>query len=136
MNRSLLRRMAFPAVCLLVFSAATALLAFWYAARQLALLDGFCTALIARAPESADAVYALVKEGSFASAAVPGVLAALGYRPRDFAAGTGWLYAVAGAVFRWGVPCWAGPGFFPAGMPPGSGRGSSNCWKLPAPAAP
>ncbi|WP_303914325.1 hypothetical protein [Subdoligranulum variabile] len=96
MNRSLLRRMAFPAVCLLVFSAAAALLAFWYAARQLALLDGFCTALIARAPESADAVYALVKEGSFASAAVPGVLAALGYRPRDFAAGTGWLYAVAG----------------------------------------
>lgn len=96
MNRSLLRRMAFPAVCLLVFSAAAALLAFWYAARQLALLDGFCTALIARAPESADAIYALVKEGSFASAAVPGVLAALGYRPRDFAAGTGWLYAVAG----------------------------------------
>lgn len=96
MNRSLLRRMAFPAVCLLVFSAAAALLAFWSAARQLALLDGFCTALIARAPESADAVYALVKEGSFASAPAPGVLAALGYRPRDFAAGTGWLYAVAG----------------------------------------
>lgn len=108
MNRSLLRRMAFPAVCLVVFSVAAALLAFWSATRQLALLDGFCTALIARAPETADAVYALVKEGNFASATAPGVLTGLGYRPQDFAAGTGWLYAVAGAGLALGIALLAG----------------------------
>lgn len=137
MNRSLLRRMAFPAVCLLVFSAAAALLAFWYAARQLALLDGFCTALIARAPESADAVYALVKEGSFASAAVPGVLAALGYRPRDFAAGTGWLYAVAGGgLSLGGCPAGRDLASFPPGCRPAAAeahRIAGSCPHRPPP---
>ena len=96
MNRSLLRRMAVPAVCLLAVSAAAALLAFWSSSRQLALLDSFCTALIARAPGSAGTVCALVKEGAFAAQPAPGILTELGYRPRDFAAGTGWLYGAAG----------------------------------------
>lgn len=96
MNRLSLRRMAFPAVCLLAVALSMALLAFWSAARQLALLDGFCTALIARSPETADTVYALVKEGAFSARTSPGVLTELGYRPRDFSAGTGWLYAAAG----------------------------------------
>lgn len=103
MNRAFLRRAAFPAVCLLAVGAALTLLACWSASRQLTLLDGFCTALIARAPETADAVCALVKEGNFAAQATPGVLTDLGYRPRDFAAGTGWLYAVAGAALGVGT---------------------------------
>ena len=103
MKPSFVRRMAVPAVCLLAVAVVTGLLAFWSAARQLALLDSFCTVLVARAPETADAVYALVKDGTFAGQAAPGILAALGYRPGDFAAGTGWLLAVAGAALVWGL---------------------------------
>lgn len=111
MRPSLVRRMAVPAVCLLAVAVVTGLLAFWTAARQLALLDDFCTALVARAPETAGAVYALVKDGTFAGQEAPGVLAALGYRPRDFAAGTGWLFAVAGAALALGLTLLGG-GFF------------------------
>lgn len=111
MKPSFVRRVAVPAVCLLAVAVVTGLLAFWSAARQLALLDGFCTALVARAPETADAVYALVKDGTFGGQASPGVLAALGYRPRDFAAGTGWLFAVAGAALGLGLALLGG-GFF------------------------
>ena len=111
MKPSFVRRMAVPAVCLLAVAMVAGLLACWSAARQLALLDGFCTALVARAPETADAVYALVKDGTFAGQAAPGVLAALGYRPRDFAAGTGWLFAVAGAALALGFALLGG-GFF------------------------
>lgn len=111
MKPSLVRRMAVPTVCLLAVAMVTGLLAFWSAVRQLALLDSFCTALVARAPETADAVYALVKDGTFAGQASPGVLAALGYRPRDFAAGTGWLFAVAGAALALGFALLGG-GFF------------------------
>ena len=50
MKPSFVCRMAVPAVCLLAVAVVTGLLAFWSAARQLALLDGFCTALVARAP--------------------------------------------------------------------------------------
>lgn len=102
MNRLSLRRMVFPAVCLLAVALSMALLAFWSAARQMALLDGFCTALIARSPETADTVYALVKEGAFSARTSPGVLTELGYRPRDFSAGTGWLYAAAGIALALG----------------------------------
>lgn len=91
------------AVCLLVLSAASGALAYLYGRRQLALLDGFCTALVARAPETADAVYALAKEGGFAASDTPGVLARLGYRPRDFAAGTGVLYAAAAGALALGL---------------------------------
>lgn len=111
MKPSLVRRMAVPAVCLLAVAMAVGLLACWSAARQLALLDGFCTALVARAPETADAVYALVKDGTFTGQASPGVLAALGYRPRDFAAGTGWLFAVAGAALALGFTLLGGTFF-------------------------
>ena len=111
MKPSLVRRMAVPAVCLLAVAVVTGLLACWSAARQLALLDGFCTALVARAPETADAVYALVKDGTLAGQASPGVLAALGYRPRDFAAGTGWLFAVAGAALALGFTLLGGTFF-------------------------
>ena len=119
MKPSFVCRMAFPAVCLLAVAVVTGLLAFWSAARQLALLDGFCTALVARAPETADAVYALVKDRAFAGRAAPGVLAELGYRPRDFAAGTGWLFAVAGATLALGFALLGGAFFpFPPGRPP------------------
>ena len=111
MKPSFVCRMAFPAVCLLAVAVVTGLLAFWSAVRQLALLDSFCTALVARAPETADAVYALVKDGTFAGQAAPGVLAALGYRPRDFAAGTGWLFAVAGAALALGFALLGGAFF-------------------------
>ena len=111
MKPSFVRRMAFPAVCLLAAAIAAGLLAFWSAARQLALLDGFCTALVARAPETADAVYALVKEGTFADQSAPGVLTELGYRPRDFAAGAGWLFAVAGACLCVGTALLGGTFF-------------------------
>lgn len=111
MKPSLVRRMAFPTVCLLAVAVVTGLLAFWSAVRQLALLDGFCTALVARAPETADAVYALVKDGTFAGQAAPGILAALGYRPGDFAAGTGWLFAVAGAALALGLALLGGTFF-------------------------
>lgn len=111
MKPSFVRRMAFPAVCLLAVAVVTGLLAFWSAARQLALLDSFCTALVARAPETADAVYALVKDGTFAGQPAPGILAALGYRPGDFAAGTGWLFAVAGAALALGLALLGGTFF-------------------------
>lgn len=111
MKPSFVRRMAFPAVCLLAAAIAAGLLAFWSAARQLALLDGFCTALVARAPETADAVYALVKEGTFAGQGAPGVLTELGYRPRDFAAGAGWIFAVAGACLCVGTSLLGGTFF-------------------------
>src|SRR5699024_2963610 len=93
--RSVIRLWALGAVWLVSAAAAAGALAFWHSRRQLALLDGFCTALVARAPETADAVYALAKEGGFAAGSTPGVLWALGYRPGDFAAGTGLLYAAA-----------------------------------------
>lgn len=111
MKPSFVRRMAFPAVCLLAAAMAAGLLAFWSAARQLALLDGFCTALVALAPETADAVYALVKEGTFADQSAPGVLTELGYRPRDFAAGAGWIFAVAGACLCVGTALLGGTFF-------------------------
>ena len=111
MKPSFVCRMAFPTVCLLAVAVVTGLLAFWSAVRQLALLDGFCTALVARAPETADAVYALVKDGTFAGQAAPGILAALGYRPGDFAAGTGWLFAVAGAALALGLALLGGTFF-------------------------
>lgn len=111
MKLSFVRRMAVPAVCLLTVAMAAGLLAFWSAARQLALLDSFCTVLVARAPETADAVYALVKDRTFAGRAAPGVLAELGYRPRDFAAGTGWLFAVAGATLALGFALLGGAFF-------------------------
>lgn len=111
MKPSFVCRMAFPAVCLLAVAVVTGLLACWSAARQLALLDGFCTALVARAPETADAIYALVKDGTLAGQASPGVLAELGYRPRDFAAGTGWLFAVAGATLALGFTLLGGTFF-------------------------
>lgn len=111
MKPSFVRRMAFPAVCLLTVAMAAGLLAFWSAARQLAVLDGFCTALVALAPETAEAVYALVKDGNFTGQATPGVLAELGYRPRDFAAGTGWLFAVAGAALALGLALLGGAFF-------------------------
>ena len=111
MKPSFVCRMAFPAVCLLAVAVVTGLLAFWSAVRQLALLDGFCTALVARAPETADVVYALVKDGTFAGQAAPGILAALGYRPGDFAAGTGWLFAVAGAALALGLALLGGTFF-------------------------
>lgn len=111
MKPSFVRRMAFPAVCLLAAAMAAGLLTFWSAARQLALLDGFCTALVTRAPETADAVYALVKEGTFAGQETPGVLTALGYRPRDFAAGSGWLFAVTGACLCVGTALLGGTFF-------------------------
>ena len=111
MKPSFVCRMAFPAVCLLAVAVVTGLLAFWSAARQLALLDSFCTVLVARAPETADAVYALVKDGTFAGQAAPGILAALGYRPGDFAAGTGWLFAVAGAALALGLALLGGTFF-------------------------
>ena len=74
------------AACLLAASFTAALLFFWHCRQQLALLDGFCTALIARAPETADAVYTLAKAGNFASVQ-PGVLSGLGYEAGDFAGG-------------------------------------------------
>lgn len=111
MKLSFVRRMAVPAVCLLTVAMAAGLLAFWSAARQLALLDSFCTVLVARAPETADAVYALVKDRAFAGRAAPGILAALGYRPGDFAAGTGWLFAVAGAALALGLALLGGTFF-------------------------
>ena len=111
MKPSFVCRMAFPAVCLLAVAVVTGLLAFWSAARQLALLDSFCTVLVARAPETADAVYALVKDGTFAGQAAPGILAALGSRPGDFAAGTGWLFSVAGAALALGLALLGGTFF-------------------------
>lgn len=111
MKPSLVSRIAFPAVCLLAVAVVTGLLASWSAARQLALLDGFCTALVARAPETADAVYTLVKDGTFAGQQAPGVLAELGYRPRDFAAGSGWLFAVAGTMLALGLALLGGAFF-------------------------
>lgn len=95
------------AASLLAVAAAVSLLAFWHSRQQLALLDGFCTALVARAPQSADAVYALAKEGNFAAPGTPGVLSALGYRPGDFADGTGALYAAAAAGFGVGAALFA-----------------------------
>ena len=73
------------AACLLASGLTALLLAGWHARRQLALLDGFCTALVAGAPDTAEAVYRLARQRSFA--ADPGVLAALGYDAGDFAAG-------------------------------------------------
>ena len=109
--RSVVRLWALGAVWLVSAAAAAGALAFWHSRRQLALLDGFCTALVARAPETADAVYALAKEGGFAAGSTPGVLWALGYRPGDFAAGTGLLYAAAALGLGLGVALLAGGWF-------------------------
>ena len=83
------------AACLLASGLTALLLAGWHARRQLALLDGFCTALVAGAPDTAEAVYRLARQRSFAAG--PGVLAALGYDAGDFAAGAGALAAAAAA---------------------------------------
>lgn len=83
------------AACLLASGLTALLLAGWHARRQLALLDGFCTALVAGAPDTAEAVYRLARQRSFAAG--PGVLAALGYDAGDFAAGAGVMAAAAAA---------------------------------------
>ena len=86
------------AACLLAASFTACLLFFWHCRQQLALLDGFCTALIARAPETADAVYTLAKAGNFASVQ-PGVLSGLGYEAGDFAGAALPVAAAAGTSF-------------------------------------
>ena len=86
------------AACLLAASFTAGLLFFWHCRQQLALLDGFCTALIARAPETADAVYTLAKAGNFASVQ-PGVLSGLGYEAGDFAGAALPVAAAAGTSF-------------------------------------
>ena len=83
------------AACLLAAALTAALLGLWHSRRQMALLDGFCTALVDRAPAVAEDVYALVKEGGYAPG--PGVLAARGYRPAP--APPAPLAAAAGAGF-------------------------------------
>ena len=83
------------AACLLAAALTAALLGLWHSRRQMALLDGFCTALVDRAPAIAEDVYALVKEGGYAPG--PGVLAARGYRPAP--APPAPLAAAAGAGF-------------------------------------
>lgn len=99
------------AACLLAAGLTALLLLYWHDRQQLALLDGFCTALVRRAPETADAVYDLAKSGDF-PATESGVLAGLGYRARDLAAGGGPVLAAAlagtllgGAL--WGLSWWS-----------------------------
>ena len=99
------------AACLLAAGLTALLLLYWHDRQQLALLDGFCTALVRRASETADAVYDLAKSGDF-PATESGVLAGLGYRARDLAAGGGPVLAAAlagtllgGAL--WGLSWWS-----------------------------
>ena len=50
------------AACLLAAALTAALLGLWHSRRQMALLDGFCTALVAGAPDTAEAVYRLARQ--------------------------------------------------------------------------
>lgn len=96
-------RLLLPAAACLLAAGLTALLLLrWHDRQQLALLDGFCTALVRRAPETADAVYDLAKSGAF-SAAGPGVLAGLGYEPEDFSAGAAPVLAALAAALTGGL---------------------------------
>lgn len=83
------RQLALPGACLLTAALTAACFLHWHAQRQLLLLDGFCTALLARAPDCADAVLTQAKFGGFTTPAGPGVLADLGYTAQDFAPGAG-----------------------------------------------
>ena len=83
------RQLALPGACLLTAALTAACFLHWHAQRQLLLLDGFCTALLARAPDFADAVLTQAKFGGFTAPAEPGVLADLGYTAQDFAPGAG-----------------------------------------------
>lgn len=83
------RQLALPGACLLTAALTAACFLHWHAQRQLLLLDGFCTALLARAPDCADAVLTQAKFGGFTAPAGPGVLADLGYTTQDFAPGAG-----------------------------------------------
>lgn len=83
------RQLALPGACLLTAALTAACFLHWHAQRQLLLLDGFCTALLARAPDCADAVLTQAKFGGFTAPAGPGVLADLGYTAQDFAPGAG-----------------------------------------------
>ena len=78
------------AACLLAAALTAALLGLWHSRRQMALLDGFCTALVDRAPAVAEDVYALVKEGGYAPG--PGVLAAYRAMVEGVDKGCTWLY--------------------------------------------
>ena len=96
-------RLLLPAAACLLAAGLTALLLLrWHDRQQLALLDGFCTALVRLAPETADAVYDLAKSGAF-SAAGPGVLAGLGYEPEDFSAGAAPVLAALAAALTGGL---------------------------------
>ena len=66
------RQLALPGACLLTAALTAACFLHWHAQRQLLLLDGFCTALLARAPDCADAVLTQVKFGGFTAPAGPG----------------------------------------------------------------
>ena len=83
------RQLALPGACLLTAALTAACFLHWHAQRQLLLLDGFCTALLARAPDCADAVLTQAKIGGCTAPARPGVLAGLGYTAQDFAPGAG-----------------------------------------------
>ena len=83
------RQLALPGACLLTAALTAACFLHWHAQRQLLLLDSFCTALLARAPDCADAVLTQAKFGDFTAPAGPGVLADLGYTAQDFAPGAG-----------------------------------------------
>ncbi len=96
------------AACLLAAGLTAALLLRWHEGQQFALLDGFCTALAQRAPQSAGAVCDLVKAGAPAFSRSPGMLAGLGYDAGDLAAGTAPLWAAAGAGLALGLLSWLG----------------------------
>lgn len=98
--------LAVAAACLLAAGCTAALLLHWHETQQLALLDGFCTALVQRAPRTAGAVYDLAKDGDFAPG--PGVLAGLGFDAKDLAAGTAPLWAAAGCGALAGMALWCG----------------------------
>ena len=70
------RQLALPGACLLTAALTAACFLHWHAQRQLLLLDGFCTALLACAPDCADAVLTQAKFGGFTAPAGPGVLGA------------------------------------------------------------
>lgn len=101
------RQLALPGACLLTAALTAACFLHWHAQRQLLLLDGFCTALLARAPDCADAVLTQAKFGGFTTPAGPGVLADLGYTAQDFAPGAG-PFAAALAAAALGL-CLLGP---------------------------
>ena len=126
MNRSLSFRRVLPfllgglAVCLLAVSAAAGMLACLYGHRQLALLDGFCTALVTRAPETADAVYALAKEGGFTLSQVPGVLAERDTAPPILPPAPEYCTLPRQPGWHWGFLCWQVPCYICTTEPTGS----------------